>query len=51
MLFSQILMDAKAALVEDVRRVLQDLVEQMQQLLQNDEFLRRYNSLVSTTMA
>ena len=52
MLFSQILMDAKAALVEDVRQVLQDLSpEQMQQLLETNDFLTFYNSLVSTTMA
>lgn len=51
MLFSQILMDAKAALVEDVRQVLQDPSTDMAALLQNDEFLRRYDSLVSTTMA
>ena len=52
MLFSQILMDAKAALVEDVRRVLQDLSqEQMQRLLETNNFLTFYNSLVSTTMA
>ena len=50
MLFSQILMDAKAALVEDVRRVLQD-PSTMAALLRNDEFLRLYDSLVSTTMA
>ena len=40
MLFSQILMDAKAALVEDVRQVLQDLSPvQMQRLLETNDFL------------